>query len=111
MAFFTPGFTPGKNENRPTFGAAFLVFVAGDHDLHLSRVFREHFTLVFHSPTQFHTPHLHRKCCFPIQFLGGDFVNHPILVLVEQRQSDETSSVNAIVRQTIAAWLTKELRK
>ena len=33
------------------------------------------------------------------------------LILTEQHQPNTTSSLNALIQQTITAWLTKELTK
>lgn len=33
------------------------------------------------------------------------------LILIEQRQSDDESSISTIIQQAITAWLTKELSK
>ncbi len=33
------------------------------------------------------------------------------LILIEQRQSNDESSISTIIQQAITAWLTKELSK
>lgn len=38
-------------------------------------------------------------------------MQNPILILTEQRQSNDEFPISTIIQQTITAWLTKELTK